>query len=91
MLLSFIFLCIDVGTTIEVQTHPLKPPTIVHVMITATECAASTSQVQHSAKDASSPAPQVVELLTLDSDIPSPQEMELVDMIPTAEEQIYSH
>ena len=54
--------------------------------VTATECAASTSQVEPSATEAGSPATQVVELLTSESDTPSPQEMELVDTSPTAEE-----
>ena len=52
--------------------------------VTATECTASTSQVEPAATEVGSPTPQVVELLTSESDTPSPQEM--VDTSSTAEE-----
>ena len=41
--------------------------------VTATECAASTSQVKPAATEVGSPAPQVVELLTSESETSSPQ------------------
>lgn len=86
----FIFLYVDVGTIIEVQQHIIAAKAIEttskQAPVTATECAASASQVEPSATETGSPTPQVVELLTSESDTPSPQEMELVDTSPTAEE-----
>ena len=55
------FLYVDVGTIIEVQQHiiaakPIKT-TDEQAPVTATECTASTSQVEPAATEAGSPAP----------------------------------
>lgn len=56
--------------------------------VTATECAASTSQVKPAATEVGSLAPQVVELLTSESETSSPQKR--VDTGPPAEESASS-
>ena len=86
------FLYVDVGTIIEVQQHIIaaKPveTTDKQAPVTATECAASTSQVKPAATEVGSPAPQVVELLTSESETSSPQKR--VHTGPPAEESASS-
>ena len=66
-----------------IAAKPIKT-TDKQAPVTATECTASTSQVEPAATEAGSPAPQVVEPLTSESDTPSPQER--VDTTPNVEE-----